>query len=453
MSKSSNLTEGNVLSTLLHFTYPILLTLLLQTAYGTVDLLVVGHFSGTSDVSGVTIGSQLMQTTTAFFTGLAMGTTILIGQYIGAEKKHEASKVIGASIIMFSGLALLVSSLLVFFRGAIATLMQTPVESFSQTTSYLLICGFGAIFIVFYNLLGSIFRGIGDSKTPLITVSIACGVNIILDLVFVALLNLGASGAALATTIAQAISVLLSLIIIRKRPLPFEFSKKDITFNLSYITRIIQLGIPIALQSVLVSVSFLFITAIVNGFGVVASAAVGICEKITGLIMMVPSAFMQALSAFSAQNFGANRNDRAKKALKYGILISLCFGFVMAYLAAFHGTIFTRLFTSDADTTTSALSYLKSYSIDTVFVAIMFSMSGYFNGCGKTKFVMLHSVGSAFLIRIPLAYLFSTLPNTSLFIIGLATPASTSVQIILCIFYFMHFQKSLQSHKVHSISA
>ncbi len=438
MAKTKNLTDGNVLQKLVAFAFPIMLSILLQTTYGTADLLIVGQFSTVNDLSGVTIGSQLMQTVTNFFIGLSMGTTVLLGRYIGAGQQREASRTVGVSIAGFGTAGLLGAVCLVGLNTQIVNLMQTPAESWAQTSSYLFITGAGAVFIVLYNLIGSIFRGLGDSKTPLIAVFIACIINIILDLILVAGFGLGASGAALATVVAQATSVVVSVLRLRGQPLPFLFSRKDITFDFSYLKTIFLLGIPIAVQSALVSVSFLVITAIFNGIGVIASAAVGVVSKISALIMVIPQSFAQALAAFVAQNIGAQQPQRGKKALFYSISISLAFGVFFAYTAWAHGGIFTRIFTTDAALTVASISYLKSYAIDCIFVAFMFSFTGYFNGCGKTTFVMLQGISSAFLVRIPLAYLFSTLPNTTLFLIGTATPASTFLQIIACVLYYRH---------------
>ncbi len=441
MKNHLNLTEGNILTGLLRFTIPILFTILLQTAYGTADLLIVGQFSEVSEVSGVVIGSQIMGTITSFCTGLSMGVTILVARHIGANEQEKSSKVIGAGIALFLVVGILITITLLLGNGQIAGMMQTPAEALAQTKTYLIICGAGSIFIVSYNLIGSVFRGIGDSNTPLLTVAIACVINIILDLIFVAGLDLGAMGAAIATVVAQSCSVFLSLAFIRKKSTQLQVSKQHICWDSGVIKDILKLGIPVALQGVLVGFSFLAITAIVNGIGVVASAAVGIVEKITGLIMSVPLAFMQSLSAYTAQNMGANREDRALKGLKYGMLMSLVFGGVTAYLAAFHGTLFTKLFTNDAEITVYALQYLKSYAFDCVMVAVMFSYSGYFNGYGKTTFVMIQSVIAALLIRVPLAYFFSTMEDTSLFIIGLATPTATLTQIVMCVLYFRHIHR------------
>lgn len=444
MSKTVNLSEGRLVPTLLKFTFPILLAMILQVAYGTVDLLVVGQFGTVADVSGVTIGSQLMQTIVSLCTGLSMGTTILLGQYIGSNQSERAGKAVGVSIVLFAMLAATLTIGLLVLNGAIISVMQTPEEAIGQTRGYLLIVSIGITCVVFYNLLGSIFRGIGDAKTPLLSVGIACVVNIILDLVFVAIFHMGAMGAALATVFAQASSVVLSVMIIRKKTLPFTLTKQMVVFQKNDAKRILSLGIPIALQGVLVSVSFLAVTSIINTLGVYASAAVGIVEKITGIIMLVPISFGQALAAFTAQNYGAKKLDRAKNGLFVAIGLSLLISFGMAYIAAFEGQILTRLFTTEPKTTELGLQYLQAYAIDTIQVPFIFCMAGYFNGCGKTRFVMIQAITGALLIRIPLAYLLSKIANGSLFIVGLATPASTFIQIILCVGYYVWYQKQLK---------
>ncbi len=441
MKNKQTLAQGNVFTRLVAFTFPILLSILLQTTYGTADLLIVGQFSSVNDVSGVTIGSQLMQTITNFFVGFSMGTTVLLGRYIGSQQAERASRTMGVSIAFFSVLGILATVLIVLGNGWSVALMQTPAESWAQTSTYLYITGAGAVFIVLYNLIGSIFRGIGDSKTPLIAVAIACVINIVLDLVLVAGFGMGASGAAVATVVAQGASVIISVLRLRTQPLPFALTRRDIAFDGGYIRDILGIGIPVAVQSALVSASFLVITAIFNTIGVIASAAVGVVSKISALIMIIPQSFAQAMAAFTAQNLGANQPARAKKALFYSVSLSLAFGAIFGYIAFFHGNVFTRLFTSDAELTIASLSYLKSYAVDCLLVAFMFSMTGYFSGCGKTTFVMIQGITGAFLIRIPLAYFFSTLPNTSLFLIGLATPASTLMQVFACFWYYWHYTR------------
>ncbi|MBQ3880516.1 MAG: MATE family efflux transporter [Oscillospiraceae bacterium] len=441
MEKTPNFTEGKVFGPLVRFALPVLAALLLQTMYGAVDLLVVGQFASAADVSAVATGTQIMHTVTVIIMGLAMGLTVLVGRRIGAGEGEDAGKIIGTGIWLFAVLAIATSVVMLFAADPFARVMQSPEEAFSRTVSYITICSCGAVFIVAYNLIGSIFRGIGDSKMPLLTVAFACVLNIAGDLLLVAVFRLGTAGAAIATVAAQAVSVVLSLLVIRRRRLPFSFSVRDIRPNGANIREILRLGIPIALQDLLVSVSFLVITAIVNSLGLIASAGVGVAERLCGFVMLVPSAYMQAMSAFVAQNIGACKPERARRALFCGIASSLAVGVVMWYLNFFHGQMMAGLFARDAAVISAAADYLKAYAIDCLLTSFLFCFIGYFNGCGSTTFVMLQGFAGAFGVRLPVSYFVSRNANASLFHIGLATPLSTIVQIVICLLYYFRQKK------------
>ncbi|MDO5785238.1 MAG: MATE family efflux transporter [Eubacteriales bacterium] len=437
MEQTKAFTEGSILHPLLRFSIPVLFALCLQAMYGAVDLLVVGWFGTAADVSAVSTGSQILQTITAVITGLAMGTTILLGQKLGQQREAEAGDVIGSAVCLFLMVAVVLTVTLVAFASPVCTLMQAPAEAFAKTVQYVRICMCGAVFIVAYNVLGSIFRGMGDSKTPLLAVGIACVFNILGDLLFVAVLDMAASGAALATILAQAISVVLCLLIIRRRGgLPFAFSLKNIRPHKMLLRRIFLLGLPIALQDLLVSISFLVILAIVNSLGVIASAGIGVAEKLCVFIMLVPSAYMQSLSAFVAQNIGAQKPGRARRAMLYGMLTSFLICAVLAYLSFFHGDMLANIFAKDMEVIAASADYLKAYAIDSLLTPFLFCFLGYFNGCGKTSFVMAQGIIGAFCVRIPVSWMMSHLEPVSLFHIGLATPCSTVVQITLCVVYF-----------------
>lgn len=371
MERNTTFTEGKILQPLILFAMPVLFALFLQAMYGAVDLLVVGKFASSADVSAVSTGSQIMMTLTNLISSFAMGTTVLLGQLIGCGKKEEGGKAVGTAMVMFAGIALVMTVLLVCFAPQISSIMHAPKEAFDKTAAYVRICGCGMIVIVAYNLIGCIFRGIGDSKMPLFTVAIACVCNIAGDLVLCAGFHTGTAGAACATVFAQVVSVVVSFGFIRKKQLPFVFKKENVRIHKDLLKKMAGLGAPIALQDLLVSISFLIILAIVNSMGVTASAGVGVAEKVCAFIMLISSAFMQSMSAFVAQNYGAGRMDRAKKAL--------------------------------------------------------------YNGIGQTKFVMLQGIAGAFGVRVPVSYLMSIRPDTSLFKIGLATPMSSVVQLLLCL--------------------
>lgn len=443
MQRSRSFTEGKIFSPLICFALPVLAALFLQAMYGAVDLWVVGKFGSAADVSAVSTGGQVMQTVTVVIVGLSMGITVLVGQKIGEERQEEAGEVIGSGICLFFVISLVLTVVMLFAAQPLAYLMQAPEDAFSRTVDYLRICGSGTLFIVAYNVLGSVFRGIGDSKLPLITVGIACVFNMIGDLLFVAVFHMGTQGAALATVLAQAVSVVLSIFIIRRRVLPFSFGKKDLRFQKRHIKRIVTVGAPVAFQDLLVSISFLVIMAIVNSLGLVASAGVGVAEKLCMFIMLVPSAYMQSMAAFVAQNVGARKLNRAGKALLYGILSSLVVGLLMAYLSFFHGDALSTLFINRNETAVISASadYLRAYAFDCILTSFLFCFIGYFNGRGKTLFVMLQGIVGAFGVRIPVSYLMSLAAEVSLFHIGLATPASSVVQILLCVGYFLLLKK------------
>lgn len=440
MEAHNDFTEGNILTSLLHFVVPVLFALFLQAMYGAVDLLVVGQFASSADVSAVATGSQLMQTVTNLISSLATGTTVLLGQKIGEKKPRDGSRITGASLCLFGIIGLLFTVGLSVFAGPLASLMNAPPEAFGLTRSYIRICGGGAAVVVAYNLIGSIFRGLGDSATPFYTVAIACVSNILGDLLLVAVFHMGAAGAAIATVLAQLLSVVISVHLIRKKQLPFTLRREDFHFEHAIIRRVLSLGIPLAVQDILVGSSFLIILALVNNLGVVPSAGVGVAEKVCGFVMLVPAAFMQSMSAFTAQNRGAGRMDRALRGLFTAIAVSFLCGCVMGWLAFFHGAVLAGIFSKAPDVTAAAADYLKAYALDCLLTSFFFCFVGFFNGLGLTKFVMFQGIAGALGVRVPVSYLMSLRRPVSLFHIGLATPCSSLLQLLLC-FCCMYFLK------------
>jgi len=447
--KDYDFTGGPILPKLLKFMLPVLFAMFLQAMYGAVDLLVVGKFCTNADVSAVSTGSQIILTLTNLLVSFSMGITVAVGLKIGQKQPEEAARTIGTGLVVFAGLGALFSVISVAGAGFLAGLMHAPAEAFDVTVSYIRICGSGFLIITGYNLLGSIFRGLGDSKTPLAAVGIACVLNIIGDLVFVAVFGLGAPGTAIATVLAQLVSLVISLFIIRRVKLPFTFRRSHIRVDRERAAAIFRIGTPIALQDFLVGISFLVLLSIVNSLGVTASAGVGVAEKVCAFIMLVPAAFMQSMSAFVAQNYGAGLPDRARTALRAGITVSLLFGIVMFTLTFFHGDLLAGIFSSDREAVLDAWDYLKAYAIDCLLTCFLFCFIGFFNGIEKTTFVMLQGICGAFLVRIPVAFLMQRIGNGSLFLIGLATPCSTVVQIILCSAAYRRFLRGLGQKEVH----
>ncbi len=432
MDKNINFTEGRIVGPLLRFAAPVLFALFLQAMYGAVDLLIVGRFAGSADVSAVSTGSQIMMTVTGLISSLCMGMTILLGLKIGEKHPEEGGEIIGSGLVMFTLIGLVLGVLLPLLAPQTAAAMHAPPEAYELTARYVRICGGGAPVIIAYNLIGGVFRGIGDSRTPLVTVMIACACNIAGDLLLVAGLHMGAAGAAIATVGAQLVSVIISAFLISKKKLPFQLRRNMIRWNGSLIRRILLIGTPIALQDLLVGLSFLVIQAIVNSLGLTASAGIGVAEKVCAFIMLVPMAFMQSISAFVAQNRGAGRIDRALRGLRSAVGISLAFGVAMFWLSFFHGDLLAAVFSHDEAVIAAGADYLKAYAIDCLFTCFLFCFIGFFNGMGKTAFVMFQGVTGAFAVRVPLSFLMSRWEPVSMFHIGLATPCSTVVQIALC---------------------
>ncbi len=444
MKKTRSFTEGGILLPLVQFALPVLLALFLQAMYGAVDLLVVGKFGSSADVSAVSSGSQIMTTLTNLVSSFAMGTTILLGQQIGCGERKKGGRTVGTAIVMFTILAIIMTLLLVCNAPVISQTVHAPAEAFSQTVSYVRICGAGMLVIVAYNLIGCIFRGLGDSRTPLLTVAIACVINIVGDLLLCAVFKMGTSGAALATVFAQVVSVVISFGLIRKRELPFAFSVSDLRLHRGSLKRMSGLGAPIALQDLLVNVSFLIILAIVNNMGVTASAGVGVAEKVCVFIMLISTAFMQSISAFVAQNYGAGKLDRALQALRCAVCMSFVIGVLMFVLSYFHGQFFARVFSSDAEVVEAAGDYLRAYGIDCLFTSVFFCFTGFFNGIGQTRFVMLQGIVGSLLVRVPVSWLMSRGDGATLFHIGLATPCSSLLQLLLCLAFFFGIVKKLK---------
>lgn len=440
VSNQSDFTEGSILKKLVAFMFPVLGALILQAAYGAVDLLVVGRFGSTSGLSAVSTGSQVLNLVTFVVIQLAMGITVLIARYLGEKRPEQIGSVIGGSVIVFAIISVILFVIMVGFARPISVLMQAPSEAVDLTTSYVRICGGGILFIVAYNLLAAIFRGLGDSKSPLLFVLVACIVNIFGDLLLVAGLHMDAAGAAIATVMAQALSVVFAVILLMKKKLPFTITKQDFHFNCQ-CSRFLEIGLPLALQECLTQISFLALCAFVNRLGLEASSGYGVACKIVNFAMLVPSALMQSMASFVSQNVGAGKRKRAKQSMFTGIGVGLAVGCVVFVLVMLRGDLLTGLFTTDAAVVQRGYEYLKGFALETIVTAVLFSMIGYFNGNNKTVWVMTQGLIQTLLVRLPFAYFMSIQPDASLTMIGLAAPVSTMVGIMLNICFYIYLNK------------
>ena len=439
-NNKTDFTQGSILKKLFWFMLPILGALILQAAYGAVDLLVVGKFGSTAGLSAVSTGSQVLNLVTFVVTQFAMGITVLIARYIGEKKTGQIGKVLGGGVVVFTIISIGLFIFMVCFARLISVLMQAPTEAVSLTTVYVRICGSGIFFIVAYNVLAAIFRGLGDSRSPLIFVFVACIVNIVGDMLLVAGLHMDAAGAALATVLAQAVSVVCAIVMLFRKKLPFSIAKSDFRLN-TQCRKFLEIGLPLALQEFLTQLSFLALCAFVNRLGLEASSGYGVACKIVNFAMLIPSSLMQSMASFVSQNVGAGNKKRARQAMFTGIGIGAAFGCVVFCIVMFKGDVLAGCFSNDAAVIQKGFEYLKGFAPETILTAVLFSMIGYFNGNNKTLWVMIQGLTQTLLVRLPMAYIMSIQPNASLTNIGIAAPTSTVVGIVLNIIFFFHMSK------------
>ncbi|MCM1124533.1 MAG: MATE family efflux transporter [Eubacterium sp.] len=436
-----NLTTGSVLKTLLGFSLPYLLSYFLQTLYGMADLFIIGQFNGVESTTAVSIGSQVMHMLTVMIVGLAMGATVMIGQAVGAGEKKRASLAVGNTVTLFAVLSLAVTAILLLAAGAIVGIMSTPAEAVAETKTYLTICFMGIPFITAYNIISSIFRGMGDSKSPMYFIAVACAVNIGLDYFLIGGLGLGAAGAALGTTLSQTVSVIISLLMIRGKRTGLALTKKVFKPQRETMGRILRIGIPIAMQDGFIQISFIVITIIANRRGLSDAAAVGIVEKIIGILFLVPSSMLQSVSALAAQNVGAGKRDRARRTLFYAALISLSWGLLAGIVMQYHAEAFVGLFAEDGAVLRLGGQYLRGYVWDTALAGIHFCFSGYFCAYGLSGISFVHNALSIVCVRIPGAYLASKYFADTLFPMGLASTAGSGLSGLICIGVFFWLER------------
>lgn len=432
-----DLTTGSVFKRIVYFSLPYLLSYFLQTLYGMADLFITGQFYGVDTITAVSNGSQIMHMMTVIIVGLAMGTTVTIGHSVGAKCMEQAEKIIGNTITLFMGIAVAFTVILLVLVKPIVVLIATPQEAVAGTSIYLLICFIGIPFITAYNIISSIFRGLGDSKSPMYFIGIACVMNIALDYLFMGAFHMGAAGAALGTVCAQTFSVLVALWVIRRRKTGISLKKSDFKIETAVIGQVLKIGIPVALQDGFIQVAFMIITVIANSRGVSDAAAVGIVEKVISALFIVPSSMLATVSTLSAQNLGAGKEKRATDTLHYATVITTIYGMIVAVLIQFIAENVVGIFTSDTTVVTMGSAYIRSYIWDCIFAGIHFSFSGYFAACGKSYIGFLHNIISITFVRVPGSYLASKYFTDTLYPMGLAAPAGSLVSVAICVTAFI----------------
>ena len=437
-----NLTTGSVFKNVILFSLPYLLSYFLQTLYGMAELIIIGQFEGVASTTAVSIGSQVMHMLTVMIVGLAMGTTVSIGQAVGAGDRRQAAKDVGNTVTLFMtvSVTLMAVLLVLVLVRPIVSAMSTPTEAVDGTAAYLTICFIGIPFITAYNIISSIFRGMVDSKSPMYFIAVACAANIGLDYLFMGVFRLGPAGAALGTTVSQAVSVIVSLVVILKRK-SIVLEKSDFKPRRSVMGKILKIGVPIALQDGLIQIAFIVITVIANHRGLNDAAAVGIVEKVMSFLFLIPSSMLSTVSALGAQNIGAGKPERAMQTLRYAVMLAVGFGILASIIIQFTAEPIVAMFTDQTTADGAAVvrfggQYLRGYIFDSIFAGIHFSFSGYFCACGKSGLSFLHNILAIALVRIPGVYLTSQLFPATLFPMGLATAAGSLLSVVICIIAF-----------------
>ena len=430
-----NLTTGSVAKNLILFSLPYLLSYFLQTLYGMADLFIIGQYEGVASTTAVSVGSQVMHMLTVMIVGLAMGTTVSIGQAVGAGDKRKTSHFIGNTVTLFMAVSVTLTIVLLLLVDPIVSVMSTPAQAVEGTAAYLTVCFIGIPFITAYNIISSVFRGMGDSKTPMYFIAIACVVNIALDYLFMGAMHFGPTGAALGTTLSQAISVIVAFAFIRKKR-SITIVRPDLKPSRASMGKLLSIGVPVAMQDGLIQIAFIIITVIANRRGLNDAAAVGIVEKIMSFLFLVPSSMLSAVSALGAQNIGANKPERAIKTLRYAIIITVSFGLIVAVSTQFVADQIVALFTDDVKAIRLGGQYFRGYIWDCMFAGIHFSFSGYFCAIGKSGLSFLHNILAVTLVRVPGAYLTSKLFPATLFPMGLATAGGSLLSVTVCLIAF-----------------
>ena len=441
-----NLTSGSVFKNILYFSLPYLLSYFLQTLYGMADLFIIGQFNGIDSTTAVSIGSQVIHMLTVMIVGLAMGSTVTIARAVGAGERRKAALAVGNTATLFMGVSAAVTVLLLILVRPIVAVMSTPAEAAAGTVQYLTICFIGIPFITAYNIISSVFRGLGDSQSPMYFIALACAVNVALDYLFIGVLRLGPMGAALGTTLAQTVSVLAALAVIFRKKTGLALSKGDLRPRRDIMGPVLKIGVPVALQDGFIQIAFIVITVIANRRGLADAAAVGIVEKFIGMVFLVPSSMLSTVSALSAQNLGAGKEDRAALTLRYAAFIAVSFGVIVSVLVQFTAEPIVGLFTREKDPAVLLLGgqYLRSYIWDCALAGVHFCFSGYFCACGLSGISFLHNSVSIVCARIPLAYLASKYFADTLFPMGAAAPLGSLLSVIICVIAYLWLRRHPQ---------
>ncbi len=429
-------TEGSIPKALVYFSLPFLLTNLIQSFYNIADIMVIGNFCGKEGIAGASIGGSITTTVTYMIIGLCNGGAIMTAQYSGKKSERDVSETIGTTFGVMLVLSVVTMAAMIALSDKLLALLNTPPEAYADTKAYFTICMTGAVFIFGYNAVSSVLRGLGDSKTPMYFGTASCILNILLDLLFVGGFKLSAAGAAAATVISQGAALIGCVIYLKHKDFIFDFRPRNFRIVPKKAAMIFRLGLPGAIQNVIVSGGFLIVSSITNRLGVNAASGVAVAAKINNFAQMPAGALGMAVSSMVGQNIGAEKYDRAADVMKSGIRLALITGIVMFIIVQIFPAQLMGLLVKEKEVISEALPYLRVTAFDYLLVAFVFPLNNFCNGSGHTLFTMIPSVFSSVIARVPVAYICAETLGMGLAGVGLSTPTGTISAIIICSIYY-----------------
>lgn len=434
-----DLTQGSVGKQLLKFSFPFMLSNALQTVYNLVDMVVVGQFVGSVGLSAVSIGGMVIWLLTCLAIGYASGGQIYISQLVGSGNHRELNRTIGTLFTMMAVFSLVITALGISLHGVLLELMNTPAEALSQTSDYVVICSAGMFFVYGYNIVSAILRGMGDSKRPFLFIAIAAIANVILDIILVGPMNMGAGGAALATTLSQALSFVVSMIYLFKNRVSFGFDFALSSFKVDWqkFKSLTYLGLPLAVQSTAINISMLFVSAGINTYGLVFSSVYGIGGKLQSVMFIITNSISTASASMFGQNLGAGKHDRVRQIFWYGSLLCVLFFLVVAVICLLFPQQIFHVFTSDAEVIAEAGTFMIVQVVMFFGFALMTPGIALINGIGNGSLSLITAVLDGVIVRIGLCILLSDTAGLGVWGYFWGNALAGFISVIIGDFYYL----------------
>lgn len=401
---AQDMTVGSPVKGLIQFSVPLLIGNLAQQLYNTVDSIVVGTYVGDTALAAVGASGPVVNLLLVLFMGISTGATIMVSQYFGAKEKDHLSHTVGTAITLSMLTSIFIMILGPLISRPMMSLLNTPADIFEQSCSYLNIIFFGIIGMAYYNILSGMLRGLGDSMTPLLFLLIACGLNVVLDVWFVAGLGWGVAGVAIATAIAQLVSAVLCMVRLALMKDIVTLNFEVLKLKKKYVVQLVKLGLPAGLTQAIFSMAQIVVQSLTNSFGTAVIAANTAVMRVDGFAMMPNFTFGNAMTTYTGQNIGANRLDRVEEGTKDGMKIGLIFIAALVVCILIFGKYLLRMFTSTPEVIDLGVRMLQVLALGYLAVAVTQILSGVMRGAGDTMTPMWISIITTVILRVPIAY-------------------------------------------------